>query len=131
MVVVSLKKRGDKGSAAKGNSKVAYEIVTQVTVSLDPSSTCTVRKVTDLVSKQVGVEVILLDSKCYPLLENDSTAGEGFWRSTRKVLAANWAIYEKLTGQCTNQVLTSLETTHGHAPSSEAALCIVICLGKA
>ena len=65
MVVVSLKKRDGKGSSTKGNSKVEYKIVTQVTVSLDSSSPCTVCKVTDLVSKQVGVDVILLDSKCY------------------------------------------------------------------
>ena len=75
-----------------------YEIVTQVTVSLDPSSS-NVRKVTELVNKQVDLDVILLDSKCYPLLENESTSGETFWRSTRKVLAASRSIYCRLTGQ--------------------------------
>ena len=82
---------------AKGNAKMEYEIVTQVSMFLDvPSST--VWKVTELVKKQVDSDVILLDSKYYPLLENGSTSGETFWRSTRKVLAANRAVYNKLTG---------------------------------
>ena len=50
VVVVSLKKRDSKGSSMKGNSKV---------VLLD-SSPCTICKVTDLVSKQVGVHAIFL-----------------------------------------------------------------------
>ena len=69
-----------------------YVIVTQVTVSLNPSSS-NVWKVTELVNKQVDLDVILLDSKCYPLLENESTSGETFWRSTRKVQAASRSIY--------------------------------------
>ena len=122
VVVVSLKKRDGKGSSMKGNSKVEYEIVTQVTVSLDSSSPCTVRKVTDLVSKQVGVDVILLDSKCYPLLENESTSVESFWRGTRKVLAANRATYGKLTGQCTNLKIASVDLTGEDSDSSSVGM---------
>ena len=118
VVVVSLKKRDGKGSSTKGNSKVEYEIVTQITVSLDSSSPCTVRKVTDLVSKQIRMDVILLDSKCYPLLENDSTSVESFWRGTRKVLAANRAMYDKLTGRCTSLQNASVDLTGEDSHSS-------------
>ena len=121
-MVVSLKKREGKGSSTKGNSKVEYEIITQVTVSLDSSSPCTVRKVTDLVSKQVGVDVILLDSKCYPLLENDSTSVESFWRGTRKVLAANRAIHDKLTGRCTRLQNASVDLTGEDSDSSSVGM---------
>ena len=54
-----------------------YEIVTQISVFLDVSSS-TVRKVTELVKRQIGLDVVLVDSKCYPLLDNDSTRGEAF-----------------------------------------------------
>jgi len=84
-----------------------------------------VREVTDLVSKQIGMDVILLDSKCYPLLENDSTSVESFWR----VPAANRAMYDKLTGQCTSLQNASVDLTEedsdssvGMSPSSKAAL---------
>ena len=86
--------------------------------TLDLSSPCTVRRVTDLVSKQVGVDVVLLDSKGYPLLENDSTSVESFWRGTRKVLAANRAIYGKLTGQCTDLQKASVDPTGGDSDAS-------------
>ena len=121
-MVVSLKKRDGKGSSTKGNSKVEYEIVTQVTVSLDSSSPCTVCKVTDLVSKQIGMDVILLDSKCYPLLENDITSVESFWRGTRKVLAANRAMYDKLTGQCTSLQNASVDLTGEDSDSSSIGM---------
>ena len=121
VVLVSLRKREGKGGSTKGNSRVEYDIVTQVTVTLD-SSSCTVRRVADLVSKQVGVDVILLDSKCYPLLENDSTSVESFWRGTRKVLAANRAIYGKLTGQCTNVQNASVDLTGDDSDSSSVGM---------
>ena len=71
-----------------------------------------------MVSKQVGVEVILLDSKCYPLLENNSTSAESFWRSTPKVLAANREIYDKLKGACTNLQNASVDLTAEDSDSS-------------
>ena len=61
MIIVSVKKRS--GKLSKGHGKVEYDIVTQVTVLLD-ATISTVRRVTELVGKQV-------DSKCYPLLENE------------------------------------------------------------
>ena len=41
------------------------------------------------------MEVVLLDSKCYPLTENESTSSESFWKSSRKILAANKSLYNK------------------------------------
>ena len=80
IIVLLLKKRSGKGST-KGNAKVEYEIVTQISIFLDVSSS-TVQKMTELVRRQIGLDVVLLDSKCYPLLDNDSTHGEPFWKST-------------------------------------------------
>ena len=65
--------------ASKGNARVDYEVV-----DLSPSA-CTVSAVTDLVRKQVAFDVLLLDSKCYQLLGNENTSGEGFWKSTQSV----------------------------------------------
>ena len=47
---------------------------------------------------QVGFKVVLLDSKLFPLFENDSTTGVEFWRSTRKIIAVSRTSYEKLAG---------------------------------
>lgn len=52
-----------------------------------------------LVSGQVGFEVVLLDSKCYPVLHITSTVEFDFWKSSRKILAASKACFEKLTGK--------------------------------
>ena len=71
-----------------------------------------------MVSTQVGVRTILLDSKCYPLLENESTREETFWRSTSKVLAANSGIYNKLMGICTNLQNASVDRTAEDSDSS-------------
>ena len=85
-------------------------IVTQTSVFLDVSSS-TVRQVTELVKRQIGLDVVLLNSKSYPLLDNDSTRGEAFWKSTRKVLAANRGLYNKLTGQHTDLEKASIDLT--------------------
>ena len=42
--------------------------------------------------------MILLDSKCYPLLDNAATSIISFWKSTRKILAASKSIFQKLSG---------------------------------
>ena len=55
--------------------------------------------------------VVLLDSKCYPLLDNESTNGEAFWKSTQKVLAANRDLYNKLTSQRTDLEVASIDLT--------------------
>ena len=51
------------------------------------------------------------DNHVLPPLDNDSTHGEAFWKSTRKVLAANTGLYNKLTGQDTDLEKTSIDLT--------------------
>ena len=52
----------------------------------------------DQVQQQIGFDVVLLDNKCFPIMENDSTSVIDFWKSNRKVLAASKDLYIKLTG---------------------------------
>ena len=52
----------------------------------------------ETIKEQVGFEVVLLDSKCYPILSNEDTSIPDFWRSTRKIIAASQQAYEKLGG---------------------------------
>lgn len=85
----------DKPSSSK---TLTYSVVTQTQVNVD-SSSCTPTAVSSLVSRSVGFDVVLLDSKCYPLLHNEATTVLEFWKSTRKILAASKVSYEKLTGK--------------------------------
>ena len=110
IIVVSLKKRSGKGST-KGNPKVQYEICSNTNIRILGVSSSTVRQVTELVKRQIGLDVVLLNSKSYPLLDNDSTRGEAFWKSTRKVLAANRGLYNKLIGQHTDLEKASIDLT--------------------
>ena len=68
IVMVSLSKKGKE----KAKARLDYTPVTQVVVSLTPAQ-CSVPAVTQLVTQQVEFEVLLLDSKCYPVLTNDQT----------------------------------------------------------
>lgn len=56
----------------------------------------------ELISQQGGFDVVLLDSKCFPILDTDTTTTTDFWKSNRKVLAASRSLYTKLTGSSTN-----------------------------
>ena len=47
------------------------------------------------VCQQVGFEIVLLDSNCFPILENDTT---DFWKYNTKILAAS----KSLTGSSVN-----------------------------
>ena len=49
------------------------------------------------VCQQVGFDILLLDSKCFPTLENDTTAFIDFWNYYRNILAASKSLYTKLT----------------------------------
>ena len=53
--------KGHPSTAAKENAKVEYEIVAQISVFLDVSLS-TVRQMTELVERQIGLDVVLLDS---------------------------------------------------------------------
>lgn len=97
----------------KGKEKsgaACYDIITQVVVHLSPA-TCNVKEVSQLIAKQVDFDVVLLDSKGCPLLDNESTTGESFWKSTRKILAANKQLYRKVTGQNTDIERASIDLT--------------------
>ena len=79
--------------------RIQYTAVTQITVSLDPTrGQCCVSGMCEKMKEHVGFDVILLDSKCYPILPNDDTSCAEFWKSTRKVIAAPKQSYEKLGG---------------------------------
>lgn len=64
---------------------------------------------------QVGFEVILLDSKCFPLLE--STAGVEFWRTTGKNIAVSCTTYKTLAG-VPGQELSRVDTDEDIATTS-------------
>ena len=79
-----------------------------------------------MVKRQVGFDVVLLDSKLYPIINNDATSGTEFWKSTRKIIAASRSLYEKLGGvsaelsQVEDEVVIvepsckKIQTTEGH-----------------
>jgi len=73
-----------------------------------------------MVKEQLSFDVILLDSKCFPLLDNDNTKGIEFWKSTRKVLAANCLTYTKLTGRSSPQKST-VDLIEGDSDSSSGS----------
>lgn len=92
---LSLQEQGTSSS----KSKLQYEVVTQIIVSLDPTlGHCCVKAVCDKVKEQVEFEVVLLDSKCYPITTNEITNDPEYWKGTRKVIAAHKVNYEKLGG---------------------------------
>ena len=91
-----------KPSSSKAN-RLTYTVVTQVIISLDNSQgERNVLTTSEVVQNQVGFSIVLLDSKLYSLVNNDSTSGIHFWKSTRKIIAASRATYEKLSGVSVN-----------------------------
>jgi len=95
IVLVSLTcTSGDKPSSSKSPG-IAYTVVTQIVVTLE-SQSCSPGIVADLVRQQVGYDVILLDSKCFPVLDTDTTCSSEYWKGTRKILAASKTLYAKL-----------------------------------
>lgn len=87
-----------------------HTIVTQVIVSLDSSmGDCSVVKEAEMVKRQVGFDVVLLDSKLYPLISSDATSGIDFWKSTRKIIAASRSVYEKLGGVSVGAEVSQLD----------------------
>ena len=120
IIVVSLSKKGTSvAGSSKSNPHVDYKVVTQVYVKLDESN-CTSKAVAEMVKDQPSFEVVLLDSKCFPLLDNASTQGMGFWKSTRKVLAASRSSYIKLTGKSSPEKAT-IDLTEGDSDSSSGS----------
>ena len=68
----------------------------------------------ELVYQQVGFEVVVLDSKCFPIIECESTTSMEFWKSNRRVLVASKALYQKLGGSSTSLSSTNdeIDLTH-------------------
>ena len=80
--------------------RLSHTIITSIIVKLDHSmGECNVTTVVEMVKNQIGFDVILLDSKLYPLIANDSTSGLDYWKSTRKIIATSRSVYEKLVGK--------------------------------
>ena len=100
IVLVTLHDIGDKATSSKA-AKLTYEVVTNLPISIDPSD-CSPSAVACNVTKSVGFEVILLDSKCFPLPDTETTSVLAFWKSSRKILAASKALYHKLSGSSTD-----------------------------
>ena len=117
IIVVSLSKKGTSvPGSSKSNPHVDYKVVTQVYVNLDESK-CTLNTVAEM-KDQLSFEVILLDSKCFPLLD-ENAQGTRFWKSTRKVLAASRNKI-KLTGKSSPEKVT-IDLTEGDSDSSSGS----------
>ncbi len=74
----------DRQSSSK-SSGITYSVVPQAVVTLDPHN-CSQGVVAWLVKQQVGYEIILLDSKCFPVLDNDTTRSTDYWKSAQSLL---------------------------------------------
>ena len=106
-------------SSYSTKSTMSYTIVTQTQVLVN----CNYSKpsaVTRMVSSNVGYDVILLDSKCYPLLDNSVTTSIDFWKLARKIMAASKSSYEEITGKkfkgadinnCTSRCASNINST--------------------
>ena len=97
IALVSLYDASNKPSSSKSNSLLEYQVITQLVVTID-SDNCSLTTVSNLVQQQIGFEVILLDSKCFPVMESDTTNSIEFWKSNRRILAASKELYDKLKG---------------------------------
>ena len=64
-----------------------YKVITRVVITFE-AGLYSPSKVSELIQLQVGFQVILLDSKCFPLVESDTKTAIEFWKSNQRVLAA-------------------------------------------
>ena len=110
ILVANLHARDPSKPSSSRAGQLMHTVITQVIVTLDGiTNHYNVSTVAEEVKKQIGFEVVLLDSKLFPIADNDSTSGPKFWRSTRKVIAAKRIIYEKLVGRSVGEELSQLE----------------------
>ena len=84
-----------KPSSSKSNSLLEYQVITQFVVTID-SDNCSLATVSNLVQQQIGFEAMLLDSKCFSVMESDTTNSMEFWKLNRRILAASKELYDKL-----------------------------------
>lgn len=68
-----------------------------------------VRAVAAKVSQQVGLEVVLLDSKLYSLICYKSTSILELWKSSHKIIAVPHTSYEKVVGNVPSKELSQTE----------------------
>ena len=102
IAIVSLSlPNSNKPSTSKASGHLEYNVVTQVVVTLEVGR-CSPANVAELVKQQVGFQVVLLDSKCFQILESDTTTETDYWKSNRKILAASKSLYTKLAGTSAN-----------------------------
>ena len=108
ILIANLSSRDSNRPSTSKGSRLVHTVVTQVIISLD-SNDCSVTRATECVRKQIGLDVVLLDSKLFPIMDNESTSGAEFWRSTRKIIAVSRASYEKLSGIAAGEELCRVE----------------------
>ena len=109
ILVSGLHARDSSKASSLMASRLVHSVITQVIITLDGVRECNVSFVAEKVKDQLGFEVVHLDSKLFPITENESTCGSEFWRSTQKVIAANCVSYEKLVGVTVGEELNQLD----------------------
>ena len=68
VAVVSLSiPSSNKPSTSKASAHLEYKVVTQVVITVEVGR-CSPANVAELIKQQVGFQVLLLDSKCFPIL---------------------------------------------------------------
>ena len=94
------------------SSRLVHTVVTSVIIGLDSSmNECNIATAVELVKRQVGFYVVLLDCKLFPLIESESTSFPDFWKSTCKIIAASRSTYEKLVGVSAGEELSQMDIT--------------------
>ena len=107
IALVSLSEDCERPSSSR-SSGVSYTVITQVVATLECNE-CTSSIVSDLVKQQVGYDVVLLDSKCYLILDDDTSQGVEFWKSSHKILAASKSVYTSMKGSSADPKRTKVQ----------------------
>lgn len=121
IMLVSLALQNPNKPSSSTCAGVDYRIVTQVVVTLEAGN-CNISVVGGLIQQQVGFEVILLDSKCFPVLDSATTSSDEFWRCNRKILAASKSLYTKMIGSSANPERAREEETLETPPAKKQRL---------
>ena len=117
VALVSLTSDHSKPSTSKA-SGIQYKIITKLIVTLEAGH-CSLATVAESINQQVGFPVVLLDSKCYRIIESSTTNSTEFWKSNRKILAASLSLYDKLKGTCSTLQEAVNLTVDDDAPRSK------------
>ena len=121
ILVANLSLRDSNRPSHSRASRFEHTVVTHVIISLN-SDDCSVSRATECVQKQIGLEVVLLDSKLFPIMDNNSTSEAAFWCSTRKIIAVSRASYEKLSGNAVGEELGQVKDDV-QPPSKRSKTC--------